>query len=104
MRRKQSKSERTKTRANRSIYTKLGAFAQLRLSRGQETEVIRKSVLPFSILVGLSRCVLKPDLAKHILYSAEYGIDDNRCSYHINGVMHMLDKQQANYHNSTCKR
>jgi hypothetical protein len=48
--RKQSKSETTTTRANRSIYTKLGAFAQLRLSRGQGTEVIRKSVLPFSIL------------------------------------------------------
>ena len=49
MRRKQSKTARTKTRANRSTYTKLGASAQLRLSRGQGTEVIRKSVLPFSI-------------------------------------------------------
>ena len=35
---------------DRSIYTKLGASAQLRLSRSQETEVIRKSVLPFSFL------------------------------------------------------
>ena len=33
----------------RSIYTKLGASAQPRLSRSQETEVIRKSVLPFSL-------------------------------------------------------
>jgi hypothetical protein len=48
--RKQSKPETATTRANRSIYTKLGAFDQLRLSRGQGTEVIRKSVLPFSIL------------------------------------------------------
>jgi|EndMetStandDraft_4_1072995.scaffolds.fasta_scaffold2258919_1 hypothetical protein len=58
MRRKQSKTERTKTRANRSIYTKLGAFVQLRLSRGQETEVIRKSVLPFSILVGFEPLIV----------------------------------------------